>query len=86
MKLYGYASPEESFNRNLLIVQNFDITCLSHQAGEQIFLFQSMKKKQEREDEDSSNIKIKLILLDLLSAFSFGEPTKQIPTFHVSLK
>ena len=47
-KLYGYLTPEESFNRNWLIVHKFGKTCLSYQARKQIFLFQSMKEKKKK--------------------------------------
>lgn len=56
---------------------------ISHQAGKQIFLFQSMKKKKKtgKGDEDSSYIKIKLTLLTSLLYFhSVTQPNKS----HIS--
>lgn len=53
---------------------------ISHQAGKQISLFQSMKKTGKG-DEDSSYIKIKLTLLTSLLYFhSVTQPNKS----HIS--
>lgn len=40
-------SPEENFDRNWLIVRKLGETCLSHQAGKQIFRF-SVKEENRK--------------------------------------
>lgn len=47
-KSYGHTSAQEGFSKNWLVVHQFAKTCLSHQAGELIFLFQLMGKKKKK--------------------------------------